>query len=69
VLRYYDDADDATIAQILGCRASTVRAHATRALKTLRISPRTDHHPQTKSDPPAGAVPADSEEDTRAHRN
>ena len=69
VLRYYDDVDDATIAQILGCRASTVRAHATRGLKTLRISPRTGQHPQTKSEPPTGAVPADGEEDTRAHRN
>lgn len=38
VLRYYDDADDLTIAKILGCRPSTVRSHATRALETLRIN-------------------------------
>ena len=42
VLRYFDDADDAdddTIGQLLGCRASTVRSHASRAMKALRISP------------------------------
>ena len=38
VLRYFDDADDDTIAQILGCRRSTVRSHAARALETLRIN-------------------------------
>ncbi|WTW98670.1 SigE family RNA polymerase sigma factor [Streptomycetaceae bacterium NBC_01309] len=37
VLRYYEDLADAEIADVLGCRASTVRAYATRALATLRI--------------------------------
>ncbi|MEZ5193975.1 MAG: sigma-70 family RNA polymerase sigma factor [Nocardioides sp.] len=35
-LRYYDDLDDAEIAQLLGCSAATVRSHASRALATLR---------------------------------
>jgi RNA polymerase sigma-70 factor (sigma-E family) len=35
-LRYYEDLDDATIAQILDCSAVTVRTHAMRALNTLR---------------------------------
>lgn len=37
VLRYYEDLSDAQIADILGCRASTVRAYATRALAALRV--------------------------------
>jgi RNA polymerase sigma-70 factor (sigma-E family) len=36
VLRYYEDLDDAAIADILGCTAVTVRTHAMRALNTLR---------------------------------
>ncbi len=36
VLRYYEDLDDATIAQILGCSPSTVRTNALRALASLR---------------------------------
>ena len=36
VLRYYEDLDDAAIADILGCSAVTVRTHAMRALNTLR---------------------------------
>jgi RNA polymerase sigma-70 factor (sigma-E family) len=36
VLRYYEDLDDATIAEILDCSAATVRTHAMRALTTLR---------------------------------
>lgn len=36
VLRYYEDLDDATIADILDCSAVTVRTHAMRALATLR---------------------------------
>jgi len=35
-LRYYEDLDDATIAEILECSAVTVRTHAMRALATLR---------------------------------
>lgn len=51
VLRYYGDLDDAGIAELLGCRASTVRAHATRALQTLRVN----------------RSPAELGEETRAH--
>jgi RNA polymerase sigma-70 factor (sigma-E family) len=36
VLRYYEDLDDATIAEILDCSAVTVRTHAMRALAALR---------------------------------
>ena len=37
VLRYYEDLSDAAIAEALGCAESTVRAHAARALATLRL--------------------------------
>lgn len=36
VLRYYEDLDDVTIAQILECTPATVRTHAMRALHKLR---------------------------------
>jgi RNA polymerase sigma factor (sigma-70 family) len=36
VLRYYEDLDDARIAEILNCSTGTVRTHASRALTTLR---------------------------------
>lgn len=36
VLRYYEDLDDAEIAELMGCSASTVRSNAARALATLR---------------------------------
>jgi RNA polymerase sigma-70 factor (sigma-E family) len=36
VLRYYEQLDDAEIAELLGCAQATVRAHAHRALTTLR---------------------------------
>ncbi len=36
VLRYYEDLDDATIAEIMNCSPGTVRSHAMRALTTLR---------------------------------
>ncbi|MEU4471743.1 SigE family RNA polymerase sigma factor [Micromonospora sp. NPDC023888] len=36
VLRYYEDLDDATIAQILDCSPVTVRTHAMRAIANLR---------------------------------
>ncbi|MBE1490712.1 SigE family RNA polymerase sigma factor [Plantactinospora soyae] len=36
VLRYYEDLDDAAIAEILGCSLPTVRTHAMRALAKLR---------------------------------
>jgi RNA polymerase sigma factor (sigma-70 family) len=38
VLRYWADWDEATIATALGCRRSTVRSHAKRALDALRAS-------------------------------
>lgn len=78
VLRYYDDADDLTIAKILGCRPSTVRSHATRALETLRITrltnadlrtdaigttATTDARPRPKTE----TVPADGEEESHAN--
>jgi RNA polymerase sigma-70 factor (sigma-E family) len=37
VLRYYEGLTDGEIADVLGCRASTVRSHASRALATLRV--------------------------------
>jgi RNA polymerase sigma-70 factor (sigma-E family) len=37
VLRYYADLDDDEIAQLLGCSAATVRSHAARALRALRV--------------------------------
>ncbi|WP_433551230.1 SigE family RNA polymerase sigma factor [Micromonospora zamorensis] len=36
VLRYYEDLDDAMIAEILACSTGTVRTHAKRALAALR---------------------------------
>lgn len=36
VLRYYEDLDDATIAEILDCAPVTVRTHAFRGLAALR---------------------------------
>lgn len=42
VLRYYEDLDDAAIAEILDCSPATVRTHAMRALATLR-----ERHPAT----------------------
>jgi RNA polymerase sigma-70 factor (sigma-E family) len=36
VLRYYEDLDDATIAEVLECSATTVRTHAMRGLNLLR---------------------------------
>jgi len=38
VLRYWADWDEATIADALGCRRSTVRSHVKRALDALRAS-------------------------------
>ncbi|MCG5442887.1 SigE family RNA polymerase sigma factor [Micromonospora sp. NIE79] len=36
VLRYYEDLDDTSIAEILACSTGTVRTHAKRALAALR---------------------------------
>ncbi len=37
VLRYYEGLTDDEIAQVLGCRPSTVRGYASRALAALRV--------------------------------
>ncbi|GAA2538419.1 SigE family RNA polymerase sigma factor [Winogradskya consettensis] len=37
VLRFYEGLTDEEIAESLGCRTSTVRAYASRALATLRV--------------------------------
>ncbi len=39
VLRFYEDATDADIAALLGCRRGTVRSLASRALAVLRDDP------------------------------
>jgi len=46
-LRYYADLTDAEIADLLGCSQSTVRVHAARALKALRVG-RTSQELATK---------------------
>jgi RNA polymerase sigma-70 factor (sigma-E family) len=38
VLRYYEGCSDDEIAEILGCRVTTVRSHISRAIATLRIA-------------------------------
>ena len=38
VLRYYEGHTDAEIAELLGCRPSTVRGYASRALAALRVT-------------------------------
>jgi RNA polymerase sigma-70 factor (sigma-E family) len=38
VLRYYEQLTDEAIADLLGCAPATVRSHASRALKTLRLT-------------------------------
>jgi RNA polymerase sigma factor (sigma-70 family) len=38
VLRYYEQCDDEAIALLLGCSTATVRSHASRALKILRLN-------------------------------
>jgi len=46
VLRYYADLDDASIADAMGTTESTVRATASRALRSLR----TEHHVHTSTE-------------------
>jgi RNA polymerase sigma factor (sigma-70 family) len=38
VLRYYEQLDDEDIADLLGCSPVTVRSHASKALKKLRLN-------------------------------
>ena len=42
VLRYYEQLDDESIADLLGCAPATVRSHASRALRTLRLDHESD---------------------------
>jgi RNA polymerase sigma-70 factor (sigma-E family) len=37
VLRYYEQLEDGAIADLLGCSAATVRSHASKALRRLRL--------------------------------
>jgi RNA polymerase sigma-70 factor (sigma-E family) len=37
VLRFYENLSDVEIADVLGCRSGTVRTHASRALRSLRL--------------------------------
>jgi RNA polymerase sigma-70 factor (sigma-E family) len=46
VLRFYEDATDADIAAVLGCRRGTVRSLASRALAALREDPSLDIDPE-----------------------
>jgi RNA polymerase sigma-70 factor (sigma-E family) len=48
VLRYYEQLTDAEIADVLGCAQPTVRAHAHRALTTLRNGLTVDHMVEAK---------------------
>ncbi len=38
VLRYYEGLSEAEIAEVLGCRPSTVKSQASRALASLRAT-------------------------------
>jgi RNA polymerase sigma factor (sigma-70 family) len=50
VLRYYEQLEDEQIAELLGCAPATVRSHASRALRTLRLSERQERiHAEEKS--------------------
>jgi RNA polymerase sigma-70 factor (sigma-E family) len=51
VLRYYEQMEDEAIADLIGCAPATVRSHASRALKILRLSsePRNRIHAEEKS--------------------
>ena len=50
VLRYYEQLEDEQIADLLGCAPATVRSHASRALRTLRLSERQERiHAEEKS--------------------
>ncbi len=55
-LRYYADQTDAEIAELLGCRVSTVRSQIARALAKLRI----EIDPTTLAVQPKGATDANA---------
>ncbi len=50
-LRYYEDRSDAEIAELLGCRPSSVRGYASRAFATLRIELRPEDPETPKVSP------------------
>lgn len=50
VLRYYEDLDDADIADTLGCRPATVRAHVSRGLAALRHAADVDSDDRRRPD-------------------
>lgn len=56
ILRYYEDLPDDEIAELLGCATSTVRVHALRALRALRIQ-RNDTATSPDNRAPAGRNP------------
>ncbi|MBB2944452.1 RNA polymerase sigma-70 factor (sigma-E family) [Actinoplanes lutulentus] len=46
VLRYYEQVDDETIADLLGCTPATVRSQASKALRTLRLEQQEEQEEQ-----------------------
>ena len=50
VLRFYEDLDDHKIAELLGCSAATVRAHASKALARLRAATTPSSSPLESTD-------------------
>lgn len=53
VLRYYEGLEDAAIADLVGCRRTTVRSLAARGISALRTDP---HLQQPVTHPPGGAT-------------
>jgi DNA-directed RNA polymerase specialized sigma24 family protein len=51
VLRYYEDLADDEIASILGCSPSTVRVHAMRGLRALRVRLSNDDTAEARTSP------------------
>ena len=60
VLRYYEDLDDAAIADVLGCAPGSVRSAASRAIATLRASSQLTraHHVAGRVVPARGSLTA-----------
>jgi RNA polymerase sigma-70 factor (sigma-E family) len=54
VLRFYEDLDDTTIGELIGCAPVTVRAHASRGLARLRKQLPPEESPNTTDPPPRG---------------
>lgn len=53
VLRFFEDRDDAEIAEVLGCSPGTVRGYVSRGLATLRIRIQEDSETQLIKEVPA----------------